>query len=238
MSGLAVAVLGAGVGLGLLVVLRAFRRQQMPLTELAGTLSATGRSVADTGTNPGTDSSGPAARRWAAGMVESLTVGDTTLLRNRLRILDKTMEQHAFEKLTASVAGFVLPVALMVMVWAAGIRPPVLVLLLLSIALAVSGFLYPDLPLKDAVDERRRSFRHALGAYLELVGVMLAGGAGTQTALAAAAESGDGWAFAELRRAIDRASASKWRMNDGSLASSGRMTLTATSRPTAGWNAR
>src|SRR5204863_9825175 len=33
----------------------------------------------------------------------------------------------------------------------------------------------------------------------------LAGAAGTETALAAAADAGDGWAFVEMRRALDRA---------------------------------
>jgi Flp pilus assembly protein TadB len=50
--------------------------------------------------------------------------------------------------------------------------------------------------------ERRRSFRHALGCFLDLVAVRLAGGAGVDSALAGSAVAGDGWAFAELRQAL------------------------------------
>ena len=42
----------------------------------------------------------------------------------------------------------------------------------------------------------------ALSSYLDLVDVVLAGGAGIETALEAAAEAGDGWAFAEIRGAL------------------------------------
>jgi len=94
---------------------------------------------------------------------------------------------------------------LAVLVWVTGFDPPILLLLLASVGLGGGGFVYPDVPLAEQVEDRRRAFRHALGAYLELVSVLLAGGAGTQTALEAAARSGDGWVFDELRRALDRA---------------------------------
>ncbi|MEZ5259675.1 MAG: hypothetical protein R2705_23175 [Ilumatobacteraceae bacterium] len=46
---------------------------------------------------------------------------------------------------------------------------------------------------------------HVRQRYLDLVNVLLAGGAGVETALEAAAEIGDGWAYDELRRALLRA---------------------------------
>lgn len=199
-------LLGAGIGVGLLVILRAFRDRRAPLADLVRTLSSTGASVAELGSAPGDDITGR-ARTWAVGLIDGVGFGDAALLRLRLRVLGKSMEQHAFEKLMAMVAGFALPLLLAVVMAAAGLQPPTLLLLLAAFGLAVGGFVYPDVPLAEQVEERRRSFRHALGAYLELVCVMLAGGAGTQTALAAAAESGGGWAFAELRRALHRAAA-------------------------------
>ena len=63
----------------------------------------------------------------------------------------------------------------------------------------------PDLTLKDKVEERRKGFQYALSAYLDLVNVILAGGAGIETALIAAADAGDGWAFGLLRRELHRA---------------------------------
>ena len=47
---------------------------------------------------------------------------------------------------------------------------------------------------------RRQDFRHAVGAFLDLVSMNLAGGRGVPEALTAAASIGDGWAFARIRR--------------------------------------
>jgi Flp pilus assembly protein TadB len=60
---------------------------------------------------------------------------------------------------------------------------------------------------RDRARARRDAFRTALSAYLDLVNVLLAGAAGTETALAAAAEAGDGWAFAQLRATLERSRA-------------------------------
>ena len=49
------------------------------------------------------------------------------------------------------------------------------------------------------------AFDTPLSSYLDLVNVLLAGGAGTETALEAAAEAGDGWAFVQIRTALLRA---------------------------------
>jgi Flp pilus assembly protein TadB len=68
-----------------------------------------------------------------------------------------------------------------------------------------TGFFVPDLTARRAAAVRRDGFRHALSSYLDLVNVVLAGGAGIETALRAAADAGDGWAFTELRAALDRA---------------------------------
>jgi len=59
--------------------------------------------------------------------------------------------------------------------------------------------------LRDRARARRAAFVHVLSGYLDLVTVVLAGGAGVETALQAAAEAGDGWAVAELRGALVRA---------------------------------
>lgn len=70
---------------------------------------------------------------------------------------------------------------------------------------AVVGFALPDHLLRTSAKTRRRNFLHAFSSYLDLTNVLLAGGAGTETALVAAADAGDGWAFDEIRRALIRA---------------------------------
>lgn len=66
------------------------------------------------------------------------------------------------------------------------------------------GFLVPSITLRSRARARRRTFSHAFSAYLDLVNVLLAGGAGIETALTAAADVGDGWAFGALRATIGK----------------------------------
>lgn len=70
---------------------------------------------------------------------------------------------------------------------------------------AFLGLAVPVMLLRARAKERRRTFVHAFSAYLDLVNVLLAGGAGIETALVAAADAGDGWAFDTLRAGLDRA---------------------------------
>jgi len=63
----------------------------------------------------------------------------------------------------------------------------------------------PDLLLRDEAEKRRRAFRHTLSSYLDLVNVLLAGGAGIETALHAAADAGDGWGYQTIRGELRRA---------------------------------
>jgi tight adherence protein C len=72
----------------------------------------------------------------------------------------------------------------------------------------------PDVLARRLAAERRRAFRYALSSYLDLVNVILAAGAGVETALSDAADAGHGWAFNQLRSTLARArlaGESPWR---------------------------
>lgn len=56
-------------------------------------------------------------------------------------------------------------------------------------------------------DRRRNELEMSLASYLDLANVLIAGGAGLETALLAAAEAGDGWTFDLLRNTLRRAHA-------------------------------
>ena len=124
-----------------------------------------------------------------------------------LRVTGRSPERLAFEKLAASVAGALVPVLLAALVIVNGVAVPVGGVVVVALVAACGGFLLPDLLLRDAARHRRRAFSAALSSYLDLVNVVLAGGSGTETALEAAAEAGDGWAFVELRSALSRSRA-------------------------------
>ncbi|MDA3016986.1 MAG: type II secretion system F family protein [Actinomycetota bacterium] len=84
----------------------------------------------------------------------------------------------------------------------------IFVLFILSTVAAI-GFFLPDTQVRAKAKSRRQDFLHAFSSYLDLVNVLLAGGAGTETALTAAAEAGDGWSFSEIRNALTRARSSR-----------------------------
>ena len=70
---------------------------------------------------------------------------------------------------------------------------------------ALIFFLLPDLQLRQEAAARRRDFRHAVSAFLDLVAMNLAGGRGVPEALTTAANVGDGWAMRRIRDALSNA---------------------------------
>lgn len=207
MTFLAAALIGAAVGGGLLIGYRALRPGPPRLATVLSDLERPGKSLAELRLVDGT---GPPPIRERLGkatlhMLDATALFDTGQLRRRLRTLDKAPERHAFGKLVGAAAGCALPLLVVAMVAATGVAVAPGWFAAAAVGLGAAGFFYPDLGLADQVEARRRAFRHALSAYLDLVTIILAGGGGLETALWAAAESGDGWAFSEIRRALHRA---------------------------------
>jgi tight adherence protein C len=195
---IAVLLLGAGIGLGLFVVLRSLWTPTPPLGEALSRLDqpAPRRDL---------DAAPPApplerlVARVAPGLVRA-----TAARQADLRVTGRTAERHAAEKLTATVIGLALPPVLAVVAGLGGVTVALAPVLLASLFFGIGGWVLPDLSLRDAAARRRTELRHALSSYLDLVNVVLAGGAGVETALEAAADAGDGWAFAQLRAALAR----------------------------------
>ncbi len=71
-----------------------------------------------------------------------------------------------------------------------------------ALLIALLFFMLPDLQIKRDAAERRRDFRHAVGAFLDLVAMNLAGGRGVPEALMMASSLGDGWAMVRIRDAL------------------------------------
>ena len=70
---------------------------------------------------------------------------------------------------------------------------------------ALVGWMVPRAMLRSDAARARRDFRHALGAYLDVLVLLLAAHEGTESAMDLAARAGTGPAFAELRRAVSQA---------------------------------
>jgi len=202
--------IAAGLGFGLFIILRGLRRRPVDLAavmaerELAR--AATVWSVPELQRRT-PDDLGPVQRylsRPGLRTLETLGLADRGLLQEQLRVLDKSIARHAYEKMLAGVAGVILPLLLGLVLTSSGTSASPLLLLMASLVLGGLGFLYPDLPLAERVADRQQAFRHSLSSYLDLVTIILAGGGGTESALTGAAQAGDGWVFAEIRSALRR----------------------------------
>ena len=114
----------------------------------------------------------------------------------------------ATEAEVASMLGFlglIMPPIVLVALGFAGIHLSVIIPVWVALVFAAVFFFLPDLELRQQVDKRRRDFRHAIGAFLDLVAMNLSGGRGVPEALMAASEIGEGWAFWRIRDALANA---------------------------------
>jgi Flp pilus assembly protein TadB len=122
-----------------------------------------------------------------------------------LAVTGRLASRHAATQLGSALAGGGLVVLIGALAGAAGFGISALALVAFTGVGAMTGFLCADASLRRTARRRRRDFLHALSAYLDLVNVLLAGGAGVETALSAAADAGDGWVFDDLRAVLLRA---------------------------------
>ncbi len=181
---------GAGVGLGVLAVVRGLRPPRPPLAVLLARHQpavAAPDPPAPTSSDPTPARPGRLAvragrllARLAAAL--GLRFGGT---RRDLAVTGQSLERHLAEKAGMALFGLLLAPAATA-----------------TLALVAGGFFLPDLGLRANAASRRRELRHALGALLDLTVVALAGGAGVEGALADAASAGQGFGPAQFRRAL------------------------------------
>jgi tight adherence protein C len=140
--------------------------------------------------------------RQVRSAVESLGV-DVGGLAPDLRITGRSLEPHLATKALLAFFGLLLPLAWTGLVALAGVSISLPVVLAVCAALAALGFVTPDVLLRRQAAEARRDFTAALGSFLDLVMISLAGGSGVEQALRDAARIGGGQAFTQLRDTLD-----------------------------------
>jgi len=99
-------------------------------------------------------------------------------------------------------AGLVLPPVLWGLGAVLGISVPLGVPVLLAAVLVIVGVFLPFAQLREESTRRRRHVRIVVGSYVDLVVLCLAGGAGIESALVAAAEVSSDWASQRLGRTL------------------------------------
>ena len=203
------ALLGAAV-FG--VLLRLLPPRTSPLVQLAklDALHAPGRTGAVTSTSLVADTGwvGPVRSRagsWLAQQLGRRGIAYTSL-RQDLALTGRTFEQALGRKATLAAAGFLLGLLGATLIGVAGdLTVPAGAPLVLALVFAVIMFFLPDLEARQAATRRRAEFRRALGAYLDLVALEMAGSAAPAEALPSAARIGTGWPLALIRDTLYRA---------------------------------
>lgn len=120
-----------------------------------------------------------------------------------LDLIGRSLEAVTLERILVALAGFALPIVMLAVTSVGGVPLPGSLVFGLVLLGAVAGYQVPALQVRTRAALARRRFRTSLSAYLDLVAIMLAGGAGIETALFAAARIGDGPAFRRIAGALE-----------------------------------
>jgi len=198
---------GAVAGLGLFLLGLALHPPQRRLSRRLAAFDAARRGANGRwGSGPDTGARDP---RWRLGGWLARVCTDQgwefPSLRRNLSLAGIPFEIFLATKVLLAVLGCVLAPVLAAVAGLFGFAVPPVVQAWFGLLLGAVFFLLPDLEVKQKADKRRRDFRHAIGSFLDLFAMNLAGGRGVPEALMAAGEVGNGWAFWRIRDALANA---------------------------------
>lgn len=116
---------------------------------------------------------------------------------------------HRFyaEKALYALVGLAFPSAAAAILAILGVRVPVVIPLIGSIALAVAMSFIPDANVRTDAAKARIEFRRALAPYIDLVALERNAGLGARQSLEQAAQVGDSWVFQRIAEELAR---SRW----------------------------
>jgi len=96
-----------------------------------------------------------------------------------------------------------------VLLHAQGVSPSPVITVLGIIGAPIAAWMMTISQLKTMATKFQRDMDLSVAVFLDLINVLLAGGAGVETAMVAAAGAGAGWGFEQLRTAMARAQSSR-----------------------------
>ncbi len=193
---------GALVGLGVFLIARALLPARPSLSMVLARVNGGASTEPVTTLEP--------SARWAARVgpplartLERLNIslGD---LESDLAVIGRTVEDHMAVRAAGALGGVAVVGFLGAILGVAGLAPSPLLTVWLAVGGALIGFVVPDTAVRRRAVERRQAFRQSMAFFLDLVIVILAGGAGVGSALRQAAAAGDGWAYVQIRGALAR----------------------------------
>lgn len=191
---------GALIGLGLFLCGKALFPPRPSLAVVLARVNGGAESVATT------DSGGHWSARVGPPLAAALarvgiSLGD---LGADLAVLGRSVEDHMAHRAAGAALGVAGAVGVGLVGHLVGMSLSLLSIVWLAVGAALVGFVVPDTLARRQAVVRRAAFRQALAFFLDLVIVVLAGGAGVSTGVRQASEAGDGWAYVQIRGALAR----------------------------------
>ena len=126
-----------------------------------------------------------------------------------LAVTRTSEELFTIRLLRSGVLGLVGAVGALILLPTLDIAIPAPIAVCILVLLPMALVAQTKKSLHEEAQRARTSFSYALSSYLDLVNVLLAGGSGIETALVAAATTGDNWAFSMIRDTLERARAER-----------------------------
>ena len=189
-------VCGAGLGLGLAVTALALVPARPALTEA---LAAPTRPPHPP--RPAASGVFQKAGLPAAPVLAGLGL-PTARTRADLTALNRPVELHLAHQAGLGLFGLIAGPAYALIITMFGVKIPLPVLVVGTLALAVAGFNLPNQVTRNQAAKLREQIRYATSALLDLVSVMLAAGAGQEESFTLAADTGTGPGHDQLRSAL------------------------------------
>ena len=122
-----------------------------------------------------------------------------------LELLGIDVSLHARRTMVTAVASAASVLAALLGLAVLGVSPGPPVVLTASLAAFGCPWVVTRSSVARRASQARADIDAAVSVFLDLVNVLLAGGAGIETSMVAAAACGDGWAFERIRLAMARA---------------------------------
>jgi Flp pilus assembly protein TadB len=203
---ISVIIAGAVCGAGLFLFAFAMIPRRLSLARQLAALDAP-RAAFRPGTGSAEEQDSELSRRlgsWLARLCAEQG-WEFPSLRANLSLVGKSFENYLATKVLLAFFGLLIVPLFFAILGVAGLHVPFVIPVWLALALAAVFFFLPDLELRQKAETYRKDFRHAVGAFLDLVAMNLAGGRGVPEALMAASEIGGGWALWRIRDALANA---------------------------------
>jgi Flp pilus assembly protein TadB len=146
-------------------------------------------------------------RRLGADVAQAMDKRGASLprvLAASLSMVGMSQEMFLARSVIGALIGFFVPLVLLIPLTVAGVLSSALPIWVLLLG-ALIGLVLPALTITREAEEKRRSFRHVVSSFLDLVAMNLAGGRGVPEALQAASGISDGWAMARIRDVLEAA---------------------------------